>query len=78
MNAWMHRPDTATVTVYGFRVFDPDSREMQVADCKATLDAIGRVGLAEAVPGTGEDVPAQALDPRGRYRRVATGWGELV
>ena len=33
----MHRPDTRTVTVHGFKVFDPDSREMQVAACKATL-----------------------------------------
>lgn len=78
MTPWTHRPATATVTVYGFRVFDPDSREMQVAACKATLEAIGRVGLAEPVPGTGEDVPTLALDARGRYRRVATGWGELA
>lgn len=77
MTPWIHRPDTGTVTVYGFRVFDPESREMQVATCKATLDAIGRVHLAEPVPGTGEEVPAWSLDGRGRYRRVATGWGAL-
>ena len=77
MMSWMHRPDTHTVTVHGFKVFDPDSREMQVAACKATLAAIGQVASAEPVPGTAEDVPRHALDDQGRYRRVPTGWGAL-
>ena len=76
MTLWT-RP-SETVTVFGFKVFDLETHEMQVVGCKATLDAIGRLGLAEPVPGTAEDVPLGALDDQGRYRRVATGWGELV
>ena len=76
MTLWT-RP-SETVTVFGFKMFDLETREMQVVGCKATLDAIGRLGLAEPVPGTAEDVPLGALDDQGRYRRVATGWGELV
>lgn len=76
MTLWT-RP-SETVTVFGFKVFDLETREMQVVGCKATLDAIGRLGLAEPVPGTAEDVPLGALDDQGRYRRVATGWGELL
>jgi hypothetical protein len=72
----MNRSDT--VTVFSFRAFDLDSREMQVASGKATRDAIARFSLAELVPGTAEDVPRRALDAQGRYRRVATGWGELA
>ena len=75
MTAWMTRPDT--VTVFSYRVFDPESREMQVALCKATPDAIARSAWAEPLAGTGEDVPRDALDAQGRYRRLATGWGEL-
>ena len=75
MSHWMNRP--ATVTVYSFKVFDPASRDMQVADRKATLEVIGHLSLAEPVPGTGEEVPPHALDGRGCYRRVATGWGAL-
>jgi hypothetical protein len=71
----MNRPDT--VTVYCYRVFDPDSREMLVAEGKAPLALIRRMRLAEPVPGTGEDVLPQALDDRGRYRRVPTGWAAL-
>ena len=75
MTSWMNRPDT--VTVFSFRVFDPETREMQVAGCKATSQAIDGFSLAELVQGTGEDVPRHALDAQGRYRRVATGWGAL-
>lgn len=69
------RPDTATV--FSFRVFDPVTREMQVAACKAPLAVIGKSASVEALAGTGEDVPRQALDAQGCYRRLATGWGAL-
>ncbi|MES2718730.1 MAG: hypothetical protein V4795_23430 [Pseudomonadota bacterium] len=51
---------------------------MQVADCKATRDAIAALRLAEHVPGTGEPVLRQSLNAQGRYRRLATGWGALA
>ncbi|MES2714742.1 MAG: hypothetical protein V4795_03220 [Pseudomonadota bacterium] len=72
----MHRD--GTVTVYSYKAFDPDTREMQLASGKATRAAIAAMQLAEAVPGTAEDVPRQALDADGRYRRLATGWGDLA
>ena len=76
MKLWKHRADT--VTVFGFRAFDPVSCEMQVAPYKATVEAIEAMRLAELLPATGEDVPREALDSAGRYRRVATGWGALA
>lgn len=66
-----------TVTVYSFRVFDPETREMEVATCKATREAISSMGRAEHLPATAEVVPRDALDTQGRFRRVATGWGEF-
>lgn len=75
MTPWMNRPDT--VTVFAYREFDLDTLDMQVAACKATREAIARSALAEPLAGTGEDVPRDALDAQGRYRRLATGWGAL-
>lgn len=73
MTPWTNRPDT--VTVFSYRVFDPETCEMQVAPCKATREVIAGSALAEALEGTGEVVPRHALDAQGRYRRLATGWG---
>lgn len=75
MTDWMHRNDT--VTVFSYKAFDPESREMQVANGKATREAIAGMRQAEYLPGTAESVPRAALDAKGRYRRLATGWGEL-
>jgi hypothetical protein len=33
---------------------------------------------AEIVEGTGQEVLRSELDNEGRYRRIATGWGELA
>lgn len=66
-----------TVTVHSFLAFDFDSREMQVANGKATRETIGAWRHAQLVPGTAEDVPRDALDSDGLFRRQATGWGEL-
>ena len=76
MTSWKHCADT--VTVFGFRVFDPVTCEMQVATYKATMEAIEAMRLAELLPATSEEVPREALDSAGRYRRVATGWGALA
>ncbi|MDH4390445.1 MAG: hypothetical protein QE285_03345 [Aquabacterium sp.] len=84
MTAWKTRPATRTdtdpniVTVFNYRVFDPQSCEMQVATRKATLEAIAKIALAEPLAGTSEEVPRSALDAQGCYRRVATAWGELA
>ena len=39
--------------------------------------AVGTIPSARVLEGTGEDVPLSELDAQGRYRRIATGWGEL-
>ncbi len=76
MNLRKHHPDM--VTVFGFRTFDPATCEMEVAPYKATREAVAAMRLAEPLVATGEDVPRDALDDCGRYRRVATGWGALA
>jgi hypothetical protein len=44
---------------------------------KATRDAI-LAAKGVVLEGTEEQVPIDALDARGHYRRMATGWGALV
>lgn len=67
---------TETVTVFSFRVFDTESRDMRLSRYKAPRDVIARLG-GEALEGTSEHVSHAELDKQGRYRRIATGWGEL-
>jgi len=65
------------VEVYSFRVFDIDVNEMRVARHKATRKAnVLRLG-GEVLEGTGQHVAVFEVDEAGRYRRIATGWGEL-
>jgi hypothetical protein len=52
-----------TVTVFNFRIVD--GGEFAVAPFKATR-------------GTEQVVDRDELDRHGRYRRIATGWGELL
>jgi hypothetical protein len=66
-----------TVTVYAFRVFDLDACEMVPGSFKATREAIAAMFKAERLEGTAEDVPHELIDAQGRFRRLATGWGEL-
>jgi hypothetical protein len=69
---------TDTVTVYSFRVFDLESKDMRVSRYKATRKAIAAVRGAQVLEGTAEQVAASALDQHQRFRRLATGWGELA
>lgn len=71
------QPAAESVTVYAYRRFEPDLREMQVASHKATRELIESLRTADLLPATAEDVPVAALDAEGRFRRVATGWGAL-
>ncbi len=66
-----------TVTVYSFLVFDGGPETAQVAGFKATREAIERVYGGQVVEGTAQEVDPSELDSRGRYRRIATGWGAL-
>lgn len=65
------------VTVFHFGVHETGSDIPVVSSFKATRDTIVNTLKREVLEGTGEEVPRHALDSQGRFRRVATGWGEL-
>ena len=65
------------VTVFNFRQFESGSDMPVVSTYKATRDTIVNALRCQVLEGTGEEVPQHALDGKGRFRRVATGWGEL-
>jgi hypothetical protein len=69
--------DPQTITVYNFRILDEGTEMARQADFKAPREQILASFNAEILEGTAEDVPASELDSDGRYRRIATGWGEL-
>ena len=66
-----------TVTVYSFSYYDLKTRETPVALFKATRAAIAATQGGRLLEGTAEVVDRDALDGQGRYRRLATGWGDL-
>ncbi len=70
-------PQTPCVTVFNFRLPEGHVENQHVAPYKATLARIKDLG-GEPMPGTEEGVAADEIDAKGRYRRVATGWGELM
>lgn len=65
------------VTVFNFCQFESGSDQPVVSTYKATRDTIVNALRCQVLEGTGEEVPRDALDGKGRFRRVATGWGEL-
>lgn len=65
------------VTVFNFSQFERGSDLPVVAPFKATRENITGTLKCQVLEGTGEEVPRHALDGAGRFRRVATGWGEL-
>jgi hypothetical protein len=66
-----------TTTVFSFRTYDGASHDMVLAPFQAERSVILSRYSGEVLEGTGHEVPRHALDNEGRYRRVATGWGEL-
>ena len=65
------------VTVYNFRIPEGRDRSAQVSTFKATRQAIMDVFGGDLLEGTDQVVGVDELDESGRYRRLATGWGEL-
>ena len=65
------------VTVFNFEILARGIESAQLAAFKATRGHILNIAAARVLEGTAERVPAAALDAEGRYRRIATGWGEL-
>ena len=65
------------VTVYNFRTLDSGYESAPVSAFKATRQVIVDVFGGDPIEGTEQVVRADELDGHGRYRRLATGWGEL-
>ncbi|KQU75985.1 MULTISPECIES: hypothetical protein [unclassified Rhizobacter] len=65
------------VTVYGYSLFDVESGQQLPSTFKAPRSVIEHDFLGVVMEGTAELVNAEALDEQGRFRRVATAWGEL-
>lgn len=65
------------VTVFAFRMQQPDDDDFPQARFKATRHDIEQRYRGTVIEGTGEVVPTTELDEEGRFRRVATAWGEL-
>lgn len=68
--------EVATVVVYGLHLYSANVENREVAGFKATLDRIKALG-GQPMEGTAQSVLLSELDRQGRYRRIATGWGEL-
>lgn len=68
---------SAEVTVYNFRMLDSGFESAPVSPFKATRQAILDVFGGDPIDSTAERVAREELDAEGRYRRKATGWGEL-
>lgn len=69
--------DSRTVTVYAFRTPEAGLEGFGIARFKAPREAVVSRYHGEVLEGTAEEVPVAELDAEGRYRRIATGWGEL-
>ncbi len=66
--------DRDEVTVYNYLTFEAP----YPAPYKAPRDHIEGVLRGRVLEGTGEQISRAQLDDKGRYRRIASGWGELL
>ena len=65
------------VKVYNFWTYDKGTESPSLAPYKATREAIAQLWFGKVADGTEQVVTFADLDAKGRYRRIATGWGEL-
>jgi hypothetical protein len=63
--------------ILSFHVFDIEAGASRLSKYKAACDVIADAFGGEVAERTGQDVSPTELDEQGRYRRIATGWGEL-
>lgn len=70
--------DSEAVKVYNFWTFERGAELPPLAPFKATRDSIEKVWKGRIADGTDQFVEAAELDKLGRYRRIASGWGELA
>lgn len=68
----------STTKVYNYIAYDARPEGFSVARHKATREAILQRLSGQVLEGTEQEVPLDELDGDGRYRRLATGWGELA
>jgi hypothetical protein len=73
----MEGTEQAHVTVYHFRTLDSGYESAPVSGFKATRQAIVEHFGGDPIEATAQRVPRAELDDTGRWRRLATGWGEL-
>jgi hypothetical protein len=66
-----------TVTVYSFLVVELRPESPRVPAFKVPREQILEKFKGQVLEGTGEEVSITELDAEGRYRRIATGWGQL-
>jgi len=69
--------DSPEVTVYNYMTFDGAPGSCVPAPFKAPRERIETALKGKVLEGTAETVLASQLDAQGRYRRRATGWGDL-
>jgi hypothetical protein len=72
-----HSDESTEVTVYNYLTFDGGQRSRLPAPFKAPRERIETALNGKVLEGTAETVLASQLDEKGRYRRRATGWGDL-
>jgi hypothetical protein len=71
------RESDASAVVFHFLTYEYGHESPRVSTFKATLDAIRRHFRGLPLDGTAEAVAPGELDAMGRWRRQATGWGDL-
>ncbi len=71
-------PESNPVKVFSFWTFDSNVETPTLAPFKATREAIATKWKGKVAEGTEQVVSEDELDRSGRYRRIASGWGELA
>lgn len=66
-----------SIEVYNYLVYDAAHEAWRVSNYKATRDEIVKHLGGDLLEGTAQEVASDELDECGRYRRRATGWGDL-
>lgn len=67
-----------SVEVFNFWTIDHSVEAPRLAPFKATREAIQKTWNGRVAEGTAQWVEEAELDGSGRYRRIASGWGELA
>lgn len=69
--------ESELIKVHNFWTYEKGAESPQLAPFKATRESIVKIWKGQVADGTEQWVEGTHLDAEGRYRRIATGWGEL-